>query len=426
MLLLTFLLIQSKILWINTADGGSGFPKDMNLHVTFPPILERHDTIPLGHLRPLGWQRRAEAPVLEDSPNIAPERFYHLFVQGNRSVVIRGIVPPLDALWIDSYLSRRYGHLNVTVAKRKQRLVDTLMMMPLKTFLEQYRQDDLYMNTIIPDEMKHDTPLPSLINCGTFRERLLEPILWISAGDTASLLLAHSQNTLHCVLDGRKDFIIFDVSNPYPNEFDLIRQSNGDLFSRIDVDLVNTYKYKRLHNSPWYWATLREGDCLFIPAYVFHQVRAHGRTIALSIDMAPPDTRDDFIGNDCEKNPPVYVSLDKGRFQWRYEHGIRHLSKRTITIDDTRTYLLLLLGTNDQLNKDIFHEFYNQATHELAKKDLTLPTANDIWKELNKDEHNNEHINRSRLKSLSSNILQLLADIFQKSARIHDYEKLEL
>jgi lysine-specific demethylase 8 len=425
MLLFTLSFILLKIIWISIADG-TGFPKDMNLHVTFPPILERHDSIPLGHLRPLGWQRRAEATVLEDSLNIEPARFYHLFVQGNRSVVIRGIVPPLDILWTDSYLSKRYGHLNITAAKRKQRLVDTLVMMSLKTFLEQYRQDDLYMNTIIPDEMKSETPLPSLINCGTFRDRLLEPILWISAGDTASLLLAHSQNTLHCVLDGRKDFIIFDVSNQYPHELDLVRQSNGDLFSRIDVDLVNAYKYKRLHNLPWYWATLREGDCLFIPAYTFHQVRAHGRTIALSIDMAPPDIRDDFLGDDCEKNPPIYVSLKRGQFQWRYEHGIRHLSKRTITINDVRTYLLLLFGTHDQLSKDIFQEFYYQTTHELAKQDLTLPTANEIWKQLNQNENNEEYLTRSRLKSLSANLLQIFADILQKSARIHDYEKLEL
>ena len=426
MFFLALILVQSIVGWLVSAQGGSGFPKDMNLYVTFPPILERHDSIPLGHLRPLGWQRRAEAPILEDSPSLTPDRFYHLFVQGNRSVVIRGIVPPLDALWTDSYLSKRYGHLNITVAKRKQRLVDTLIPMPLKTFLEQYRQDDLYMNTIIPDQMKHETPLPSLINCGTFRDRLLEPILWISAGDTASLLLAHAQNTLHCVLDGRKDFIIYDVGHQYPTNLDLVRQANGDLFSRIDVDMANTYKYKGLHNLLWYWATLREGDCLFIPAYVFHQVRAHGRTIALSINMAPPDIRDDFVGNDCEKNPPVYVSLDKGQFQWKYEHGTRHLTKRAISREDARNYLLLLLGVSDRLFKDIFSEFYNQATGELAEKDPTLPTANDLWRELNRDESNETFINRSRLKSLTSTTLQLLADILQKSARIHDHDKLEL
>ena len=426
MFFLALILVQATIGWLVNAQSGSGFPKDMNLYVTFPPILERHESIPLGHLRPLGWQRRAEAPILEDSPSVTPDRFYHLFVQGNRSVVIRGIVPPLDVLWTDSYLSKRYGHLNITVAKRKQRLVDTLVQTPLKTFLEQYRQDDLYMNTIIPDQMKPETPLPSLINCGTFRDRLLEPILWISAGETASLLQAHAQNTMHCVLDGRRDFIVYDVSNQYPADLDLVRQSNGDLFSRIDVDMANTYKYKRLHHLPWYWATLREGDCLFIPANVFHQVRAHGRTIALSIDMAPPDIRDDFVGNDCEKNPPVYVSLDKGQFQWKYEHGTRHLTKRTIGKEDARNYLLLLLGISDRLFKDIFSEFYNQATYELAQKDPASPTANDLWKELNRDESNETFINRSRLKSLPSTTLQLLADILQKSARIHDHDKLEL
>ncbi|CAF3231282.1 unnamed protein product [Rotaria socialis] len=426
MLLLTFLLIQSKIQWISTDDDGSSFPKDMNLHVTFPPILERHESMALGHLRPLGWQRRAESPILEDSLKIEPARFYHLFIQGNRSVAFRGMVPALDVLWTDSYLSKRYGHLNITIAKRKQRLVDTLVLLPFKIFLEQYRHDDLYMNTIIPDEMKSETPLPSLINCGTFRNRLLEPVLWISAGDTASLLLAHSTNTLHCVLDGRKDFIIFDVSNQYPNDLDLVRQSNGDLYSRIDVDLVNAYKYKRLHNLPWYWATLREGDCLFIPAYIFHQVRAHGRTIALSIDMSPIDTREDFNGNDCEKNPPIYVPLNKGKFLWRYEHGTRHLSKQTITNDDARHYLLLLLGTNDQLYKDIFLEFFRQVTYELVKKDTTLPTADDIWAQLSNDENNQEYISRSRLKSVSSNVLQLLVDVLQKSVRIHEYDKSEL
>lgn len=426
MLLLTVLLIQLKIVWISTINDGAAFPKEMNLYVTFPPILEYHNSIPLGHLRPLGWQRRAESSILEDSLNVAPERFYYLYVQGNRSVVMRGIVPPLDRLWSDSYLSQKYGHLNITVAKRKQRLVDTFLNMPFKTFLEQYRHDDLYMNTIIPDEMKHETPLPTLINCGTFRDRLLEPILWISAGDTASLLLAHSKNTLHCVLDGRKDFIIYDVSNQYPRELDLVRQPSGDLYSRIDVDLVNAYKYKRLHSLSWYWATLREGDCLFIPAYNFHQVRAHGRTIALSIDMASPDTRDDFIGTDCEKNPPIYVSLNKGQFQWRYEHGTRHLSKRTINAEDARAYLLLLLGTSDKLYKDIFQEFFYQATHELAKKDLTLPTINAIWKQLSTDENQEEYITRSHLKSLPLNALQLLAETLQKSARIHDYDKHEL
>lgn len=424
--LLTLLLINWELQGTVLGNMGSGFPKDMNLRVPFPPILEYHDSLPLGHLRPVGWQRRTEGAILEDSMNIDPARFYQLFVQGNKSVVIRGIVAPMDVLWTDAYLSRRYGHLNVTVAKRKQRLVDTLMMMSLKSFLELYRQDDLYMNTIIPDDMKAETPLPSMINCGSLRDRLLEPIIWISAGDTASLLQARSQNTLHCVVDGRKDFIIFDVNNRYPHQFDLVKQANGDLLSRIDVDMVNAYKHSYLHDTPWYWATLREGDCLFIPAYKFFQVRAHGRTIALSIDMAPPDTSEEFVGDDCEKNPPVYVPLSQARFLWRYDHGIRHLTKRAITAADTRAYLLLLCGAHDHLDQSIFREFYVQATHELAKSSLALPTGTDVWKRLNKDGAHEHQVTRERLKNLSADDLHSLTDILQKSARIHDYRRDEL
>ncbi|CAF1574951.1 unnamed protein product [Adineta ricciae] len=426
MILLTILFLSLNQVGVSSTDMSSGFPKDMNLYVTFPPILQHHESLALGHLRPLGWQRRAEAPIIEDSLNIDPERFYNLFVRGNRSVVIRGIVSPMDVLWTDTYLSKRYGHLNVTAAKRKQRLVDTLVMTPLKTFLQQYRQDDLYMNTIIPDEMKLETPFPSVINCGTIRSRLIEPILWISAGDTASLLQAHAQHTLHCVLDGRKDFIIYDLANHYPHEFNLVKQANGDLFSRIDVDLVNAYKYKYLHEAPWYWTTLREGDCLFVPAYKFHQIRAHGRTLALTIDFAPTNIREEFLGTDCEKNPPVYVPLSQAPFLWRYEHAVRHLSKRSITSEDVRNYLFLLFGANEELHQEIFRDFYLQVTDELDKKSVALPTGTDVWKQLNKDEPREEFMTRDHLKNLSADRLQLLADILQKSARIHEYHKHEL
>ena len=135
--------------------------------------------LPLGHLRPLGWQRRAESSILEDSLQIDSERFYIICMF---KVIVQSLYV---ALFHHSIFSGQIviyrnimGHLNITVIKRRQRLIDTLMIISFKTFLERYRQDDLYMNTIIHDEMKHETPLPSLINCGTFRDRLLEPILW--------------------------------------------------------------------------------------------------------------------------------------------------------------------------------------------------------------------------------------------------------
>ncbi len=39
---------------------GADFPKRLDENVQFPPALERREGVPLGHLRPLGWQNRAE------------------------------------------------------------------------------------------------------------------------------------------------------------------------------------------------------------------------------------------------------------------------------------------------------------------------------------------------------------------------------
>ena len=52
--------------------------------------------------------------------------------------------------------------------------------------------------------------LPSCLSCGTFSGRLYEARLWMSSGGTASRLHSHEDHDLHCVLFGRKDFIIID------------------------------------------------------------------------------------------------------------------------------------------------------------------------------------------------------------------------
>ena len=52
--------------------------------------------------------------------------------------------------------------------------------------------------------------LPNLLTCGTYKERLTEAELWMSSGGTSSLLHSHGEHNLHCVIDGRKDFIIIE------------------------------------------------------------------------------------------------------------------------------------------------------------------------------------------------------------------------
>ena len=51
--------------------------------------------------------------------------------------------------------------------------------------------------------------LPRCLRCG-FSRYLEQAELMMSSGDTASLLHSHSDHNLHCILTGRKDFILID------------------------------------------------------------------------------------------------------------------------------------------------------------------------------------------------------------------------
>lgn len=216
-------------------------------------------------MRPIGWQNRAEAAVREDSVTIGPEKFWDEYINKSEPVVMRGLVMGSDAVeqWTDIYLNRNFGQLEIQVTKRRQTfhsIEETTTRMTLKKFLQNYRVEDWYLRGIMPEEMFADASLPHLINCGPFviddmtqqtansapsadelspekfRSRLakeilsarvqssgeeeampkvaqlIEPYVWMSAGETSSLLHSHPQHNLHCVIDGRKDFILVPTS----------------------------------------------------------------------------------------------------------------------------------------------------------------------------------------------------------------------
>jgi hypothetical protein len=40
----------------------------------------------------------------------------------------------------------------------------------------------------------------------------------------------------------------------------------GSSHSAMDTEMVNMYKYEKAGTMPWEWATIRPGDCVFVPA----------------------------------------------------------------------------------------------------------------------------------------------------------------
>ena len=280
-----------------------GFQKDLDTNLPFPPTLEFRSGIPTGHLRPLGWQNRPESAVNEESVSLQPEQFWDLYVNLSKPTVIRGLIlgsEPTDR-WTDNYLNKNFGKSDIKVMRRVQKqksIEETNLQMTFKSFLQGYRVEDWYLRGIMPKEMFEEVPIPHIVNCGALIQepkiaQLIEPYLWMSAGETSSLLHSHPEHNLHCVLDGRKDFILipseqFGSNSEWKKTLGMYETyaHSSEWYSKIDVNMVNAFKYD-LSKLVWYWALLRAGDCVYIPADYLHQVRSHGRSISSSVYFTP-------------------------------------------------------------------------------------------------------------------------------------------
>jgi hypothetical protein len=443
----------------------SGFQKNLDINIPFPPILDYRENIPTGHLRPLGWQNRADAQVSEESVNIKPEEFWDMYVKQKKPIIIRGLVSGSDVIekWTDTYLNRNYGKLDIKVTHKKQTKEENKVKMSLNKFLQGYRVEDWNLNVIIPDEMLPEIPLPHVINCGPFIRdiseknnkevklgnnsiddssskisQLIEPILLISAGETSSLLQSQPYHNIHCVFDGRADFFMIPTE-----QFEKLRNAKNwrnllDLhetfphssywYSKINVDMVNAYKYKILQNLVWNWASLRAGDCIYLPANELHQVRSYGRGVATSIHFTTLHTKEnkklDQIKREafdlCLLNAPIFepMKLFTSEFLWAYKLGERRLNVNFFSNGyNTRLILLYLIRDEDNLYYEVFKEFYNEITNIIKSQTENLkPVHNkatinfkseELWNDFSLSANNMERENFA----LSANRIFDLDDI---------------
>nr|QDG00791.1 jmjC domain-containing protein 5 [Brachionus koreanus] len=467
----------------------SSFQKDLNVNIPFPPILDKRDGIPTGHLRPLGWQSRAEAPVVEEPVIIESETFWNKYVEINKPVIFRGLVLGSEATeqWTDTYLERYYGHLDIKLAERKQNFINfkEKIQMKLSDFLKGYRTEDWYLNGIMPEQMLVEAPIPRLLSCGPYTTyytqkdnsyqiikdklekkfninwnrdipkiaQLVEPYIWLSAGETSSLLHSHPEHNLHCVLDGRKDFILIpseqflSQKNSLKHEkkntdwrvkLDLFESYDGsnEWYSKIDVDKINAYKYKYLNSMKWYYSSVRTGDCIYIPANFLHQVRSHGRSLSSSIYFKtlklPSQLADIFndlkshLFNGCSHDAPLFEPMAsiKSNFLWTYTHSERHLKQKIFNANDARSYLHYLIK-NESLLFENFENFYYEITSEIKEKLSELKplireafnlTAKEIWDELTHE----KSLNLEQIYDLDDSKLDRLTKILGLSANFHD------
>ena len=85
----------------------------------------------------------------------------------------------------------------------------------------------------MPKELEEDVPILSMVSCGPVQEGMVEVVLWASSGFTPSRLHYDAESQLHCLLTGRKDFVLYDPKH-------------ADIFK-----LQETYKGSGTGFCPW-------------------------------------------------------------------------------------------------------------------------------------------------------------------------------
>lgn len=126
----------------------------------FPPqiIISEDENFPTGHLQPLGYQRPPDGPVKEYTKVLRPEEFWEKHVSRSVPLVFRqgiGLSPALST-WTDDYLRENYGELDVLIELKEEDRSHSTRRMNIAEFLARYKQEDIYIVTVLPDPMRRD------------------------------------------------------------------------------------------------------------------------------------------------------------------------------------------------------------------------------------------------------------------------------
>ncbi|XP_035690970.1 bifunctional peptidase and arginyl-hydroxylase JMJD5-like [Branchiostoma floridae] len=420
-------LIQAAIVFavLSLSASDIHFPKDMRTDVQFPPIVKRSDSgLPDGHLRPLGYQKKPEARVKEYQELLAPREFWEQHVQHRVPLVYRQAVvkAPAFTKWqTDDYIREKYGDLDVLIEKKVESRDAQPQQMPLKEFLDSYEYEDWYVMSLLPDPMREEMMVPRSILCGTFRQHILESNLWISAGGTSSVLHYDADHNLHCLLSGRKDFIL--IHPKYADQLDLEekRKFSGSGYSTMNMDMINIFTNPHIAKIPWTWATLRPGDCIFIPSGYFQQVRSYGRSMAGTIMWSPLPEFDD---SDCATTDiDKYTPLSQVNMMWTYKKGDKVLAMRHMDPEVLRAGLLTLLKDRDRLRPEHFEYFYEDLMGDKAD----APRAREIFGLL--DQKKKGFVSMEEIKDMDVSVLKNVArhlDSPHGPVKDHDHSHDEL
>ena len=310
-------------------------------------------SLPIGHLQPLGSHRDPEAvPEFSRDNYPTPEEFWKKFVKPSKPAVFRGGAKDWVGLtkWTDDYLVKNYGDSELRLEGRKEKYGRTPYGVlgvgrdTMENFVKHYHDPDHkgYIVTELPVAMYHEAGVLPFMTCGAFGERLVEVDYWMNGGNASSVLHKDAFNTMNCLLNGTKEWKLIELKhekNIY-KAWEAAPAHGG--YSKINVHSVDMLKYPKLAKVPWQYSKLEKGDCLFLPKGMYHNVLSSGSNnvaVALLFSRFDRYKKRDIDLTNCDNVTKDSKPLSEFIVDWMYA-GKGDLSMGNADLEDVRMDML--------------------------------------------------------------------------------------
>ncbi|KAJ8022203.1 JmjC domain-containing protein 5 [Holothuria leucospilota] len=398
------------------------------------PLTYNADQLIRGHKLELGKHRPPEGHIETFDVLPSAQEFWEKFASKRKPALFRSAAEnfPAFTLWTDSYLLENFGNLKVKIEGKAEKdyypegdlgvAQDTL-----RHFLTTYKERNAYIVSQLPDPMATDILVMPFLNCGTFKERILEANLWFSSGGTKSLLHRDADNAINCLLNGTKDWVLID-----PAYESLIPIAKEDVeayggFSMLNPDSVNLELYPQFKEVPWWYANMTPGDCLYLPYGYWHQVRSYGeKNLAASVLFS---RLTEVNLEECRNQNPEFIALSDSQMVFEYD-GYGDQTMGNTDPFELKESLLEMCEEYNILREDIlkekFAEGYNEfEDSDVQSLDIDLELLDEVTKRIISvlDEDNSGEVRCDVIEGLDLETLKRLADIMDNDpANTEGYE----
>lgn len=315
--------------------------------ITLWVVISGH---PQGHLKPLGSHMipRTDIDVVERF--LSPWEFYDKYVNPSQPLLMKNVLEnekiPAYYKWSDDYLREHFGEetVQIELGKKEDRKNGKEISFKFSRFIDNYKDMDIYMVHDLPKSMEEEFHLPLSLCCGGFQKVINSVVTWFSSGSTKSVLHTDDQDNINCLLDGKKDLILFDKK--YKPLIEADGWNFDGSYSDIDVDAVDMYKFPNINKIPWYQVNLTKGDCFYIPYHWFHQVYSHsGRNFATNVWFGNLRW---FNDTDCQTfNITDRTLIPVSKFA------------KTAEIEQYRSIIIRMFEFDKYVSRDIFKEEFS-------------------------------------------------------------------